>query len=1021
MKTWKTLGSFCVKTLLSAAMLVPAVTSCYDDSKIWAEIEDINTKLDELTASLNGQIEALNALLAGGDITIAECTRNNDGTYQITLSNGTEFSVFPQDKTLTGLISCKEVNGVNYWAAYDETGALVPLKDASGKNIPVDAEKPVVEKRDDAYYLIIDGQEYITGYENEVTVITSYEINTDDSGNIYSVSFTFGDEAMTFTIPMASYKGLSYVLGNASAGGKVVKDLYVTPGETYQISLRLDGVVDYVLSTPAGWKVEEETDINETYLNITAPTSAEIEGGAAAYGDLKAVAVLEDGKAMIAKLALTTEPFKTLTATSTNAIVEKYNGVDKYIYGLVPFADYDEDALFADAAQALTSGEGFIENDVNQLLSEILGAEIVPGEAYVLWAIPAFYVQDEESAEYVLRDGVIAKYIFGGSAVTLDVEKVYFNNANISFEIAGADAYYAGTSVYSETVLDDVLYKINNQIISPVTTPLTYAGSAFSFPSAEANESVTPVSEQKYISWVVPVKEDGNYTADNVIYKEFTLNAVTSGGSTTVEVSQESSQVDRVSISVPVSSENASRLYYVFMKSSDASRYKNREETYLLKYGNVLDVASATLTVDSLEPDTKYSLFVMSTDPDGKYGEATVAEFTTNKLSYNNLQVSLEVTSASKSTASATVSVSGGDATEYVYWVGNVYDEFWVNAKGNTNAEKIASIQQTLALYPESMIKMLYTHPLENGVLSMSGLRGGTEHHIVMLAKDESGNYSVAGTVPFTTLKVNLGTVVVENSQQWKNAKAQIDIKWHENSFVAASNSGMFAYYSFEIKCPTEYTAYILSASDEYFSENPKINTIEDRMIEIENQCSDREEPGRVIFDQNGDYAQEPDWTDDNGDTHTGTLMNVYDFYLHGNPKSGAVTYFAAGSHGSDNCTAWENGACTNYESASQSIAKRLTLDYYKEYVKDNRASYCKLQSTIDKAAQDLYDAYYEYYKDAKPIIYENDGSYLNINVPYATGLNDEGEVVDDVFVMLKDSQGNYYEPMKYEVPNYFN
>ena len=38
----------------------------------------------------------------------------------------------------------------------------------------------------------------------------------------------------------------------------------------------------------------------------------------------------------------------------------------------------------------------------------------------------------------------------------------------------------------------------------------------------------------------------------------------------------------------------------------------------------------------------------------------------------------------------------------------------------------------------------------------------------------------------------------------------------------------------------------------------------------------------------------------------------------------------------------------------------------------------------------------------------------------YASGPNDEDEVVDDVFVVFKDTQGNYYHPMKFDVPNYF-
>ena len=53
-------------------------------------------------------------------------------------------------------------------------------------------------------------------------------------------------------------------------------------------------------------------------------------------------------------------------------------------------------------------------------------------------------------------------------------------------------------------------------------------------------------------------------------------------------------------------------------------------------------------------------------------------------------------------------------------------------------------------------------------------------------------------------------------------------------------------------------------------------------------------------------------------------------------------------------------------------------------------------------------------------IVLVNDGSPLTIRNPYGTGVNDKGVVPDRVIVMLKDRQGNYFEPMMFEVPDYF-
>ena len=144
--------------------------------------------------------------------------------------------------------------------------------------------------------------------------------------------------------------------------------------------------------------------------------------------------------------------------------------------------------------------------------------------------------------------------------------------------------------------------------------------------------------------------------------------------------------------------------------------------------------------------------------------------------------------------------------------------------------------------------------------------------------------------------------------------------------------------------------------------------------------------------------------------------MSVNDFYAHGAPLFGGVTYFAENSHKEGNCISWENGGCANYKRAEEMIAYYNTLEPY-----EKRAEAFGLEG---KEAADwalaLKEAYSFYYKDAKPLIYINDGSPLYVVNASATGVNEDGVVPDRVYVMLKDLQGNYYEPMCFEVPNYF-
>ena len=226
----------------------------------------------------------------------------------------------------------------------------------------------------------------------------------------------------------------------------------------------------------------------------------------------------------------------------------------------------------------------------------------------------------------------------------------------------------------------------------------------------------------------------------------------------------------------------------------------------------------------------------------------------------------------------------------------------------------------------------------------------------------------------------------------------------------------MTASYGFNFDCPDNLTAYVMAASVNYF-EGAGITKVEHIMIEIENYASRRYANGYTPMLENGTLATEPDYYK-GGELKPGQLMNVYAFNVHGLPQMGFVTYFAKGSHGEGNCIYWKNGICEQYEMDKASIARYNTLEPWQDRAK----SFGLEGKEADDWANALKEAYSVYYKDAVPLIYENDGSGKGIDIyaPYAMGMNDEGVVNDRVVVMFKDLQGNYYEPMYFEVPNYF-
>ena len=111
----------------------------------------------------------------------------------------------------------------------------------------------------------------------------------------------------------------------------------------------MTGVVDYVTQVPDGWRVKEYTEdlTGETYVKVTAPSKELVEMGAAVSdGWLKVVSVVVGGKAAVSKMYLSTDPFKTYNVTPLKAVVEPYDGIQKYAYGMMFAEDFDKDQVF---------------------------------------------------------------------------------------------------------------------------------------------------------------------------------------------------------------------------------------------------------------------------------------------------------------------------------------------------------------------------------------------------------------------------------------------------------------------------------------------------------------------------------------------------------------------------------------------------------------------------------------------------------------------------------------------------
>lgn len=1021
------------KTLVAFLFAGSLVVSCYDDSALWNSIDSINVRLDSLQSQLESQVKAMSSIMSKMT-TITSCNQKNDGSYEITLSDGTAFKVLPKGMNFSSLITYRNVAGKKYWATYGPDGSLVDLTDKDGKPIPVEAEDLKVEAKlvDGKYYIMIDGQEFLTGYDAEdvVQVFSSCTPLKDASGNIYAMTFSFG-EGLDVTVTVDGYKGVVFKLANGGVVS-VVSEYFVKYGTSQSFELDMDGVIDYVMQIPDGWRVQERVEelTGVTYLDVKAPSVELVNSGAAvAAGDLKIVSVVEGGKAAVSKLVLSAEPFKNIDITSVRATVVPYAGVQKFVYGLSTVEDYNEATLLSKVTEILTTsvdvpaGMGVSETGINVTMEEIYGKELSTEERYVFWYIPAMYT-DGENAGFYVEEGAFRKFEFGAVIVKIGEPVVGLLDAQIQVDVKGIKSYYAGTSLLDKDFYDNLLYSINNGVIDPITPVASYKGSAFGFPAVAENERIEVEPATSYVTWIVPVQEGKtHYTVDDIIRKEFTTKSVTAGGN--LKLTLGDVVAGNTTISVPVESNGAAMIYYTYLSNTAGKRLadaavdnESRANAIFSDAKRVAVVADKTdAAQNEMKPNTTMWLFAVAVDSDGKYGEVAFVSAKTQPVTFNSLTVTVSTVEVASEDAILKVETTGGTPTEYIYWVGRITETFWTNTAYCGATKNTA--QEYMATHPEheQIVKCMNANGAigADGILKVSGLMMETDHVVMVLAKDATGNYSKGGYKKFTTLAADLGTIVREGTDLWNATKAKMVLDWRQDHFFSAENSQMMASYSFNFSCPKEFTAFVMCASDSYFTE-AGFTKPEHIMIDIQNYASRKYDNGYLPYDDKGEMMTEPDYYK-NGELKQGQLMNVYDYYVHGLPALGFVTFFGQGSHGPDNCIYWENGQDIYYQRALEQIAFHCTIEPYRQ-----RAEAFGLTGAEAEAwAQALLEAYLPFYKDATPVLYENDGTNkVTITNPYATGMNEEGVIPDRVFVVLRDKDGNYYEPMSFEVPNYF-
>ena len=949
--------------MLAAMAATPFVVSCYDDTGIREELDMLVDKVYELEERLNNEINALRAMMDGKAM-ISSIIVSPEGITTIKLTTGAEFQLYPeQDMKSFITYMPASINGENVacWAYIDENGVKRYMRDANGDPIPVATATPKVVEIDGETYLEIGGELYpLSGN----SVFSDYELIKDElTGDVYAVTFTFGED-MSFTVTVDGACGFSFVSTSGGFGQIVIiKDYYVSYGLTEKVQIDPRGVVDYVLQVPDGWRVKEVEDVymGTKYFAITAPSKELIQSGVAeAEGDLKVIAVLEGGKATVSRLFLTTSPFSDFGVSAGNLNAKMYNGLQKFVYGVSLKSQFEESAVFSVAEGLLEeysypSGYGVASENLSATVAEVLGAEPVPGEEYVFWALPALYYETADDAGYYLDQDTFVTKEFKYSSVVLEVSDIRFRDAQVRLDVKGADAYYMELVPAADFMLEDVLYGLDNAFYDKITDNMTYEGSIFALTGLEAAPATA------YVVWMAIAEDGKDYSEDDLVVCEFSTLKLEAGASVKVIAGEQTATA--LDVTVPLTAAGAETIYYAAMTKSSANAYADDEAkvTYLFEKGKSVQGTEVVAAVSEfgikIKPSTAYVIMAVASDADGKYGEVLTLEVSTTEIAYNNLTVDIAL--EANDPGNVVLSVSAKDATDIIYWVGRTADNTWKSSNYLGGKLETAEAYMYLNSTNYKITSVMEQYPLVDGKITLTDLTVDVDYVIVAMAQAADGTFSHGTLLKFVPNPVALGTVITKDDPRWTAATPIVT--WNREKFIPSSGM-MSGQYGCTVELPAGMTGYVLLATDNVLCESDVVFDlgVEQKMIRVMTEADHRRDSDTIDPSLTPEEWQELVWPDG----------SIFYHHEHGHPMFGYAVVWANRDVHAALCGGDHEG------------------------VKPGTAG--------GKAIE------------VNHVLVFNDGP-VEFRQPSAIASTDE--VIDKVYIVLRDLDGNTYETYEYGVP----
>lgn len=645
----KTFLTFCV-----AALSLFAVSSCYDDTALWGEVEALKTKVESLENKLNEDVAAINAALA----------------VQI------KFQVNPE----TFEISVSYDNGTT-WVA---TGIY-----AEDPNEELDEVEVLYEEGSDELTLVVNGTAYaISVYEEDASSIvlgrTDFFLRYEGSKKVELTAT--GVEFYVMAKPDGWKASIDGTTLTVTAPTKAAVELGAaeTEGEVLVHANTPDGkckVAKIDVSAGPGLTLKVDTDgkmtIENSYYSTSVSEDGEVSGS---FSNI------------VAGLA-TPEFF--YEGTVEEYVKDAYNGmswdyiVTPNLYNFVDGGVYVEGEYETDVV--VTSVADFYE--------VYTYSDLPLGSHFVVWVAPV-----DNAGNVVASETCYVEYI--NHVWDVELTKVTHSDVALKVNVAGADSYAIGFATPDLMGYDPVYNPITFEQYmtnpqggpwgaftkwgAPEALGMIVPGDQMSefaeFNLSEIFGELLPFNSDCYV-WVIPMfdfmakydeeqsyPEYDYYVYDYSAYKyetnckpyvlSFKTNDIVAGGdyAATLEMTKNDYQNIYATITP---SEGTESVYYAWYKKAEFDEFETDADVMaaLLEdcYSPALSAKSVSATYKN--PGEEWVLATFSVGTDGKYGEVVAKTFSTLAIPYKD-DIKVEVVSCVEESGKFVVTVNVTGATK---------------------------------------------------------------------------------------------------------------------------------------------------------------------------------------------------------------------------------------------------------------------------------------------------------------------------------------------------------------------